>query len=72
MIFRAPPIQALAPPIRPPLRRYSRVSTANHILIVSRTSLARAIASCAAPPPATAALAASTQRPVAPQAISES
>ena len=57
---------------RPPSSGLSRVSTANHILIVSRTCRARAIASSGPLPPATAALAASTQSPVAPQAISES
>ena len=72
LIFSAPPIQALAPPMRPPLRRYSSVSTANHIFSVSRTCRARASASSGPPPASIAAAAASTQSPVAPQAISES
>ena len=42
LIFRALPIQARAPPIRPPRRRYSRVSIANHIFSSSRVCSARA------------------------------
>ncbi len=58
LIFSAEPIQALAPPIRPPRRRYSRVSIANHIFSSSRVCWARASAASASLPPAAAAAAA--------------
>ena len=44
LIFRALPIQARAPPMRPPRRRYSRVSIANHIFRSLRVSSAWAMA----------------------------
>ena len=55
LIFSAEPIQARAPPIRPPRRRYSRVSIANHIFSSSRASLGAPRARPRRPAPAAAA-----------------
>ncbi len=72
LIFRAPPSQAWAPPIRPPRRRYSSVSTANQIRRLSRAAWACAATSCSAPPACACAAAASSSRPRPPQTVRES
>ncbi len=68
MICSAEPSQARAAPIRPPLRRYSSVSIANHIRKLSRAAAARSMTSTAPAPSAAAFVAASTVMPMPPQA----
>ena len=72
LIFSVEPIQALAPPIRPPRFRYSSVSIANHRPRFSRVSrAARSTASRSAPCSAARA-AASAISPSPPAAVAES
>ncbi len=63
LIFSAEPSHAWAPPIRPPLRRYSSVSIANHIFRLSRARRARSATAAASAPSRAAAAAASTTSP---------
>jgi len=72
LIFRAEPSQAWAPAIRPPLRRYSSVSIANHIFSSGRARWARAATSAPPAPLRAAAAAARITRPSPPQAVAES
>ena len=60
LILSVEPIHACAPPIRPPRRRNSSVSTANRIFSCSRAARARAAASCRSRRPSLIALAAAT------------
>ena len=71
LIFSAMPSHAEAAPIRPPRRRYSSVSTANHIFRSARAASARrSTSSTSAPERGGLARAASTIRPRPPQPLS--
>ena len=72
LIFSAPPIQLCAAPTRPPRRRYSSVSTQNHIRRPSRARRAASATSSREAPSEAARAAASTARPRPPQPVSES
>jgi hypothetical protein len=68
LIWSADPSHACAEPIRPPRRRYSSVSIANHILSASRARETSSIASAPDAPEAMAFAAAITIIPWPPQA----
>ena len=72
LIFSVEPIHALAAPIRPPRRRNSSVSTANHILKSARAASIWASTASRSPPASAAFAAARTIRPVPPAAVRES
>ena len=68
LICRAEPSHACAEPIRPPLRRYSSVSIANHILSPSRARSTAARTSVPGAPRSAARAAVSASRPDPPHA----
>ncbi len=72
LIFSVEPSQARAAPTRPPRRRNSMVSIANHIFSPSRASCVHARTSSPDLPARAAAAAASTQKASPPQALAES
>ena len=72
LIRSVEPIHAWAPPIRPPRRRNSSVSTAKRIFSSSRTARARAAAACASAPSLIALAAATASRPRPAQTLAES
>ena len=72
LIFSAEPSHACAPAIRPPRRRYSSVSIANHSFSSARARRARSATAAASAPSRAAAAAASTTSPWPPQALAES
>ena len=69
LICSAEPSHACAEPIRPPLRRYSRVSIENHIFSVSRERAARSTASAPVAPPRAARAATIAIIPWPPQPV---
>ena len=72
LIFSVEPSQARAAPTRPPRRRNSIVSIANHIFRCSRASLHSARASTPESPRRAAAAATMAMNPSPPQAVAES
>ena len=72
LIFSAEPIHALAPPMRPPRRRYSSVSMENQSPRSLRVSAAAFSTASRSPPRAAAAAAPSATRPVPPAPVRES
>ena len=72
LIFSAEPSQAEAGPMRPPRRRYSSVSTANHIFRSARVVSTRSTTSSSDPPACATRAPASAIRPRPPAERSES
>ena len=72
LIFSAEPSHAEAGPIRPPRRRYSSVSTANHIFRCARADFTRLTTSSSDPPACATLAPARAIRPSPPAARSES